>query len=274
MTILYITGGCITVYASLLVKNTGRTGIVRGIKEMKKILKFIDRFGNLKGTKAYIKISAAVLTTVLISGAIQLSSYSETINKGLEANLIRLHVIANSDSPEDQSLKRDVRDAILEYVKSELKGSDSIDKSREIIKNRLTEIANIAKKVITEKGRSYGVRTILGEYPFPTKVYGDIVLPAGEYQALRVIIGDGKGANWWCVLFPPLCFVDVTHGTVPDSVKDDLKKVLTEEEYEIVTSSDSESEIPIKIKFKIVEVFQDSRVKLAGAIDRLFKSQG
>jgi stage II sporulation protein R len=76
------------------------------------------------------------------------------------------------------------------------------------------------------------------------------------------------------VLFPPLCFVDVTHGTVPDSVKEDLKKVLTDEEYDVVTSSDSEGEIPIKIKFKIVEMFQDSKVKLAGAIDKLFKTQG
>ncbi len=241
---------------------------------MKRISAFVNKAGNLKGVKGYIKIITALLITVLISGLMQLNSYSESMNKGLAANLIRLHVIANSDSPEDQSLKRDVRDAILAYVQDELKYSDNIEKSREIIKNNLTEITDIAKKVITEKGRSYGVRTILGKYPFPTKVYGDIALPAGEYQALRVVIGEGRGANWWCVLFPPLCFVDVTHGTVPDSVKEDLKKVLTDEEYDVVTSSDSESEIPIKIKFKIVEMFQDSKVKLAGAIDKIFKTQG
>lgn len=241
---------------------------------MKRFKEFIYKAGYLKGTKGYAKLAAAVLITVFISGLMQLDSYSENINKGLESNLIRLHVIANSDSPEDQSLKRDVRDAILAYVRNELKGSDNVENSREIIKNKITEIADTARKVIAEKGRSYGVRTIFGEYPFPTKVYGDIVLPAGEYQALRVIIGDGRGANWWCVLFPPLCFVDVTHGTVPDSVKDDLKKVLSEEEYDIVTSSDNESEIPIKIKFKIVEMFQDSKVRLAGAIDKLFRTQG
>ena len=241
---------------------------------MKRISAFINKAGNLKGIKGYIKITAAVLITVVISGLMQLNSYSETMNRGLAANLIRLHVIANSDSPGDQSLKRDVRDAILEYVQNELRNSDNIEKSREIINSKLTEITNIAKKVIAEKGSSYGVRTILGEYPFPTKVYGDIALPAGKYQALRVIIGEGRGANWWCVLFPPLCFVDVTHGTVPDSVKDDLKKVLTDEEYDIVTNSEDESEIPIKIKFKIVEMFQDSKVKLADAIDKIFKTQG
>ncbi|HEX2946187.1 MAG TPA: stage II sporulation protein R [Clostridia bacterium] len=241
---------------------------------MIKVKSFINKAGNLKGKKGYLKIAAALLITVMISGILQLNSYSESVNKGLAENLIRLHVIANSDSPEDQSLKRDVRDAILAYVQNELKASDNIEKSRSIIKERLTEITNTAKKVIADKGRNYGVRTILGEYPFPTKVYGDIVLPAGEYQALRVVIGEGRGANWWCVLFPPLCFVDVTHGTVPDSVKEDLKKVLTDEEYDVVTSSDNEGEIPIKIKFKIVEMFQDSKVKLAGAIDKLFKTQG
>jgi len=86
---------------------------------------------------------------------------------------------------------------------------------------------------------------------------------------VKVVLGEGSGANWWCVLFPPLCFVDVTHGTVPDSVKEDLKKVLSEEEYKIVTSSDEDSDIPIKIKFKIVEVLQDSKIKLASAIEKL-----
>ena len=99
-------------------------------------------------------------------------------------------------------------------------------------------------------------------------------MPAGSYEALRIVIGKGEGANWWCVLFPPLCFVDVTHGTVPDSVKDDLKNVLTEEEYSIVTSADEESDIPIKIKFKIIELFQDSKDKFAGTLSRIFKTAG
>ena len=93
-------------------------------------------------------------------------------------------------------------------------------------------------------------------------------------RLFRLVIGNGEGANWWCVLFPPLCFVDVTHGTVPDSVKEDLKDALTEEEYDILTSADEESDIPIKVKFKIVELFQDSKVKFTGAFNKLFNIPG
>lgn len=112
----------------------------------------------------------------------------------------------------------------------------------------------------------------MGSFPFPTKMYGDITLPAGTYEALRVVVGEGEGQNWWCVMFPPLCFVDATHGTIPDSVKEDLKNVLTKEEYSIVASADQEDEIPIEIKFKVVEIFQGSKIKVTGAINKLFKT--
>ena len=106
-------------------------------------------------------------------------------------------------------------------------------------------------------------------YPFPTKQYGDIILPSGNYQALKVVIGSGKGANWWCVLFPPLCIVDVTHGTISDSVKEELKNVLTYDEYEIISSAEDDDDIPVKVKFKIVEFFR-FRIKF---LDSLAKFQ-
>mgnify|MGYP000318123927 CR=1 FL=1 len=213
----------------------------------------------------------AVISAVIVSFTLfTINSYTEEINNGLSKNLIRLHVVANSDSPEDQELKREVRDAVLAYVHNEVENSETLDQTREIIKEKIPEITAVAKNVINSKGYEYNVRTMFGEFPFPTKSYGDIALPAGNYQALKIVIGNGGGANWWCVLFPPLCFVDVTHGTVPDSVKDDLKEVLTDEEYKIVTASDDESDIPVKIKFKIVELLQDSKIKLAGAIEKLF----
>jgi stage II sporulation protein R len=98
-------------------------------------------------------------------------------------------------------------------------------------------------------------------------------LPAGHYQALRVVIGKGEGSNWWCVLFPPLCFVDVTHGTLPDNIKENLKNALTSEEYNIITSVDSDSEIPVKIRFKVVEFFQNSRIRFTGMISKIFKGK-
>lgn len=243
---------------------------------MNRVLMMIKVLINLSRRSSKTKIVGIALLTVVVAvvAIIIMNSYTENLNRGLADNLIRLHIIANSDSPDDQTLKRDVRDAVLSYVQSEIKSSKDIEQTISIIKSKLNGITAVAKETILNHGRNYSTRTTLGNYPFPTKAYGDITLPAGSYQALRIVIGKGEGANWWCVLFPPLCFVDVTHGTVPDSVKTDLKEVLTEEEYSIVTSTDEESDIPIKIKFKIIELFQDSKVKFAGAINRLFNSPG
>ena len=241
---------------------------------MSKALLMIRELGNLNRTANKVKMILAVLMTAAVTAILLMNSYTENLNMGLADNLVRLHVIANSDSPEDQALKRDVRDAVLTYVQRELESSKDINQTKTIVNLRLDGITAIAKEKINNYSKNYNVKATLGSYPFPTKAYGDITLPAGSYQALRVVIGKGEGTNWWCVLFPPLCFVDVTHGTVPDSVKANLKEALSEEEYIIVTSADEESDIPIKIKFKLVELFQDSKVRFAGALNRLLKYPG
>lgn len=229
---------------------------------------------NLKRAAAIMKSAVAITVTLIIVTGIVLNTYSENMGRQLSNSLFRLHVIANSDSPEDQALKRDVRDAVLAFMHQELAGSKDIGDTKSIIESSLGKIKSIAQDVILEHGMNYNIKTTLGIYPFPTKSYGDITLPAGNYQALRLVIGNGTGANWWCVLFPPLCFVDVTHGAVPDSVKENLKDALTDEEYDILTSADEESDIPIKIKFKIVELFQDSKVKFTGAFNKIFNIHG
>lgn len=127
--------------------------------------------------------------------------------------LIRFHVLANSDSEEDQALKRAVRDAILEEVSPRLAESTSLDESRQILTGMRTEIEHIGQEVVQKWGKSYEVQTDYGYFTFPTKSYGSLVLPAGEYEAVRVLIGEAEGSNWWCVLFPPLCFVDIEHST-------------------------------------------------------------
>ncbi len=238
---------------------------------MSKVLLILKNFGSFQKKAAILKTSIAIIAVlVLTMGMFFASSYSESVNKGLADNLIRLHVIANSDSPEDQSLKRDVRDKILVYMKDKLKASRDIEQTKYIINNNLKAIEKISRDEIQRQGKSYSVKTMLGTYPFPTKKYGDIALPAGNYQALRVVIGKGSGANWWCVLFPPLCFVDATHGTVPDSVKSDLKKVLTKKEYKIITTADNDADIPVKVKFKVVEYFQAAKIKITGLISKIF----
>lgn len=125
---------------------------------------------------------------------------------------IRFHVVANSDSPEDQALKLRIRDKLLERFGSEFASIDSIETGREKVRESIDEIEKIALLEIKRAGKSYPVQVQFGRFSFPTKAYGNLVLPAGEYEALRVVIGKGEGANWWCVMFPPLCFIDISHG--------------------------------------------------------------
>ncbi|WWU65323.1 stage II sporulation protein R [Clostridium baratii] len=167
--------------------------------------------------------------------------------------LIRFHVIANSDSKEDQELKLKVRDEVIKHLEPLLKNSKSIEESRKIIKQNNKKVINIAKKVVKDNGYSYNVQTELSRENFPEKVYGKIVLPQGEYEAYRILIGDASGQNWWCVMFPPLCFVDVTKGSVAynetERRMDEVSKNKKTEE-----NTDEEYEL----KFKIVEVLKDA----------------
>lgn len=123
--------------------------------------------------------------------------------------LIRFHVIANSDEEEDQLLKYAVRDALLKEAAPRLAKSTSLDESRMILQEMEGKLKDIAQSVVREWNRDYPVTLEYGRYTFPAKSYGNIVLPSGEYEALKINIGEARGANWWCVLFPPLCFVNV-----------------------------------------------------------------
>lgn len=150
----------------------------------------------------------------------------------LKEKLIRFHVIANSDSDEDQNLKLKVRDEIIKYIQPKLKDSNSIDESREILLKEDSNIKKIAEKTILDNGYNYKVESNLGLANFPVKNYGNITLPQGQYEAYRIIIGNGEGQNWWCVMFPPLCFIDVTSGQVAvNETEEKMKEVLTDEEY-------------------------------------------
>ncbi|HHX18315.1 MAG TPA: stage II sporulation protein R [Clostridium sp.] len=222
-----------------------------------------------------IKILSIILLLGFITAGIVLASDSESAKSELADNLIRLHVVANSDSPEDQELKNHVKDEIIKYMKDELKGVRDVDKSREIINGNLKYIKNIAEDEIKRQGKSYPVNVTLGDYPFPTKVYSDISLPAGVYQALRVSIGEGVGENWWCVLFPPLCFVDATHGTVSEDFKEDLEEIVEgdKDKYYIFASEKSDvKEISIEFKFKLVEVLRDSKEKVGGMVNKILRA--
>lgn len=186
--------------------------------------------------------------------------------KDIASKIIRFHVIANSDSKSDQALKLKVRDKVLEYMQPKLKNSKSIDESRKIIKQNNEKIIAIANKVIQENGYNYSVTSTLSNENFPIKTYGNITLPQGKYEAYRIIIGSGEGQNWWCVMFPPVCFVDITKGEVSyKQTEDQMKKVLSPEEYKIVNNqlSKSSNKKDIRIQFKLLEIFQNVKKLMA-----------
>lgn len=128
-------------------------------------------------------------------------------------NLIRLHVLANSDSAADQQLKLKVRDAVIAYLAPYLETVMDKEMARRIVVEHKEELSAVAKQVVATNGVDYPVTVQFGMFDFPIKAYGDLVLPAGKYEAVRVLIGKAEGQNWWCVLFPPLCFIDITNAT-------------------------------------------------------------
>lgn len=212
----------------------------------------------------YKKSLSFVLIFILfiVSGVIFLRDVYEN-RESYRNSLIRFHVIANSDSPEDQQLKLKVRDTIINEMNSKFEKASSLEESKKIILDNLDTIEYIAEEQIKELGKNYNVNVEFGEYNFPTKSYGNFTLPAGEYQAVRVVIGEGKGKNWWCVMFPPLCFIDITHGITNSKIKEELKGVLTEEEYNMIVNANNEGEVPLKLKFKVVELLEKSKLRFA-----------
>lgn len=196
-------------------------------------------------------------------------SYSDNVVQDLSSNLIRLHVIANSDSTYDQDLKRKVRDDIIKYMTEKFKNVNDKKTAKDLIIENLPQITEIAKKTLKKYNCNYEIKSLVGNFTFPTKSYGDIVLPAGNYDALRVVIGSGSGANWWCVMFPPLCFADMSKGVVPVSSKEQLRETLSKDDYEIITQN--RQSVSINVKFKIVELVQNSKAKFAANQNKVSK---
>lgn len=230
-------------------------------------------------TKPIFKfILLPVLAIALITVIVNITGFSVTgreseVNQCYHDKLLRFHVIANSDLPEDQELKIEVMEEVLKDLKPDLEKLDDIEETKELLKSKLDHIEQIAERRIREKGMQYDVKARLDTFLFPIKTYGLITLPAGQYQALRVEIGEAKGSNWWCILFPPLCFVDITQGLTPEKTIKDLKKVLTEEEIQQLKTINEPSQIPIEIRFKIAEWFQGIGNKLVLTLDKFERRQ-
>ncbi len=210
------------------------------------------RLERIRAKAAKRTMMAIVISTVILltSAVMCVTGYGILAGEAMSDNIIRFHVVANSDTDHDQELKTHIRDEVIEYMRPMLKDAKSIEESREVILDNMESIKTLSQQVVEDYGDDYDIHVYLDEANFPTKSYGDIVLPAGEYEACRIIIGEGKGENWWCVMFPPLCYLDVATGVVPVEGKEQLKEELNEEQYNIITSKDAE----YQIRFKLIDM--------------------
>ena len=213
--------------------------------------------------KIFLALTIGFFCTVIIS-----SGFEKT-QTALAGSVLRLHVIANSDSSDDQALKLKVRDCIIEKTEHLFDSNGNIDAARETVWENLDVIKECAEEEIRKNGFDYDVNVSLGMSDFPTKEYGSLVLPAGTYEALKVEIGSAKGKNWWCVLFPPLCFVDETCVTVDSESFDRIEESLDGEASEFVKKEKSDS---VKIKFKAYEIWQNGKQKIAYLFGRTRKA--
>lgn len=208
------------------------------------------------------KVKYSLILIILLGIYILISavSYVTAVSSDLENSIFRLHVIANSDSQEDQNLKYIVRDNLIEYMNSISLNAHNKEEAIKIANEHINDFTKIAKQTIIANGYNYDVTVEIGNFDFPTKHYGDISIPAGYYDALRVKIGKAEGQNWWCVMFPPLCFVNVTSGVIPEESKKLLESELSDEEYDIISNQDSSQ---IQFKFKIIELLQNTNILTA-----------
>lgn len=195
------------------------------------------------------------LTSVILGICItsSMQAYSERVMADISSNVVRLHVIANSDTMEDQELKLKVRDGIIAYLEPVLKDASDVEETKRIIGENIEGIEEEAEKIIKKYGYTYSVTASLGNFDFPTKAYENAQFPKGKYDALRIVIGKGNGQNWWCVLYPQLCFSQSNSGTLSEESESKLQNVLTDDEYDMITSKSN-----INFKFKIVELFSNA----------------
>ena len=205
--------------------------------------------------KKNLKMVIILTFLLFLYSSICAISYAQNISTDIANSVFRLHVIANSDTEEDQNLKYMVRDNLLKYMNSICENCKTKEDAIAIVEKNKTAFEQIAMNTIKEEGYNYSVTINIGNFEFPTKNYGDISLPAGYYDALRVEIGEAKGRNWWCVMFPPLCFVDISSGVVPDESKEFMKNNLSEEEFALVSN---QSDNEIQFKFKLLEFFANN----------------
>ncbi len=200
-----------------------------------------------------VLLAAAVLFVCGLMYFYGKATEGDKMQRDIAEQVIRLHVVANSDSEEDQQLKLEVKEEVVQMLRDELIQDTTVISAQQTLRDHLSEVEQVASDYIQRNGYDYEVKAELGTCYFPVKQYGDMTFPAGEYKALKVNIGRHEGKNWWCVMYPTLCFVDSTYQIVPEESKEKLKENLSEEEYESLLTGEED----VKYGFKIVDFLTD-----------------
>lgn len=201
--------------------------------------------------KKYALLSLSCLLLALILSMSQVQKGQEALAAHLSPSLLRFHILANSDSGKDQQVKLEVRSLILDYMQEHLKNDAGKEETMQYLADNKTEVEQIADRYLKQKGFGYQASLELTNCYFPARSYGDMVFPCGYYDAARITLGSGKGHNWWCVLYPRLCFVDAVCSEVPEESKQTLKEELEQGDYLALRDNRPE----IKLRFLVLPFF-------------------
>lgn len=196
--------------------------------------------------KTFISPEALCALIMLVSLALGLTADYFVKCAGVRDSVLRLHILASSDEPEDQNVKLLVRDALLSEGAELFDGSVTADEAYSRLSPELPRLEKTAERVLAENGFSYGAKAMIVNEFFDTRQYGDVTLPAGKYTALKIVLGQGKGHNWWCVMFPPLCLPAAT------SENEEVCAVFSEDGADVVKAEDG-----FKVRFRIVEIVEN-----------------
>lgn len=226
-------------------------------------------FSAIKETSTVIQL-LSVTTRFLLVVLVICIIYGGATQAQISDNVVRLHIVANSNSVLDQDLKLKVRDAILEHMQEKYPNGATRDQAASYLKKSLPIIKDIASAVLRANGSNISVNANYGVYSFPTKEYDGLALPAGMYEAVRVELGAAEGNNWWCIMFPPLCVADASSLKLDEQAMKQLKEEMGPNNYKLITDITERGNVPIKIKFRIVELVENSKMRIAEMIGNLF----
>ena len=203
------------------------------------------------GWRKLLVQSIILLVMFLIVGTYQTYLKADPLQPKIAAKILRFHVLANSDSSRDQKLKLKVRDAVGAYIEPKLSDSDSLIQTKQIVAENMKGIIAAADRILVQEGAGYKSTAYLTTMDFPVKTYGEYTFPAGKYEALRVVLGEGEGHNWWCVLYPNMCFRGSVYEVVEEDAKEELREVLDPQEYADVFQRGR-----YQVRFKLLEMLR------------------